>query len=349
MNEAIAVCENDYRYISQVDFIDWTCFKNKTFVITGSTGLIGSNLVKALLFVNGEKNLNIRLILPVRNAESALLLFGDNNSYISIIPYTLGKAITIEEKIDFIIHLASPTDSMFFKEQPVDTMLANIEGVKSILELSKEKKVIKTIVMSTMEVYGFPEQGHAVTEKEIGSFEPMNARNSYPISKLSSEALSYAYYSQYAVPVAVIRATQTFGPGVKYSDRRVFAEFMRCAMNKTDIVLKSEGLTERAYLYTADAVTAIMTVLQKGLPGEAYTVANPDTYCSIREMAQLVANAIAEDEIKVVYDIEKDISKLGYAETIYMQLDISKLLDLGWKPHTGLIEMYKRMMKCVMK
>jgi nucleoside-diphosphate-sugar epimerase len=79
------------------------------------------------------------------------------------------------------------------------------------------------------------------------------------------------------VPAVILRATQTFGPGVKYEDGRVFAEFMRCAVEKRNIVLKSDGSTERCYLYTADAVSAILVALLKGEPGQAYTVANKDT------------------------------------------------------------------------
>ena len=201
------------------------------------------------------------------------------------------------------------------------------------------------IGLSTMEVYGFPEKGHMVVESELGSFETMNARNSYPIAKIASEALCNSYYVQYGVPALILRATQTFGPGVKYDDGRVFAQFMRCANEKKDIVLKSEGLTERSYLYTADAVSAILVSLLKGEPGQAYTVANPDTYCSIKDMAYMVANEIADGQIKVRFDIAEDIEKLGYAHTLYMDLDVGKTEGMGWKSTTDLKSMFERMMR----
>lgn len=173
----------------------------------------------------------------------------------------------------------------------------------------------------------------------------MNARNSYPIAKIACEALCYSYWSQYNVPIVILRATQTFGPGVKYDDGRVFAQFMRCAVEKTDIILKSEGLTERQYLYTADAVSAILTGMLKGGSGESYSVANPKTYISIRDMAQVVADTIAKGTIKVQFDISEDIEKLGYAATLYMDLDVSRMMNLGWKPEIGLQEMYERMIR----
>ena len=171
-----------------------------------------------------------------------------------------------------------------------------------------------------------------VRENEGGSFDSAVVRNCYPLSKQTCESLCTGYASEYGVNTRVLRLTQTFGPGVSYNDGRVFAEFARCAIEKRNIVLKTKGETERCYLYVFDAVSAILTVLLKGKVGEIYTAANEDTYCSIIEMAELVAEMSGIDvEIK-----EQDISKSGYANTLYMDLDTSKLRDLGWKPVVGL-------------
>jgi nucleoside-diphosphate-sugar epimerase len=145
------------------------------------------------------------------------------------------------------------------------------------------------------------------------------------------------------VPAVILRLTQTFGPGVRYDDGRVFAEFMRCVLERRDIVLRSPGLTERSYLYTADAVSAILHVLLKGEPGEAYTAANPDTYCSIRDMALLVADSVADGEIQVRYDLREDPAKFGYADTLTMMLDTANIRELGWVPTVSLREMFTRM------
>ena len=147
-----------------------------------------------------------------------------------------------------------------------------------------------------------------------------------------------AYAAEYDVPAKVVRLTQTFGAGVEYKDGRVFAEFMRCAMEKRNIVLHTTGETERCYLYTADAVAAIITVLLKGNKGEVYNVANPDTYCSIRKMAELAA-----DIGGVSVDFEIDSIQRGYADTLFSMLDVSKMLELGWTPKVALREMFNRM------
>lgn len=185
-----------------------------------------------------------------------------------------------------------------------------------------------------METYGTPKKGIRITEENCGQFDTTTIRNCYPLGKQVCENLCCSYFSEYGVPVKIARLTQTFGPGVSYDDGRVFAEFARCAIERRNIVLKTKGETERSYLYTGDAVSAILTILLKGENGQAYTVANEETYCSIYEMASLVAGKYGiQVEIQ-----EQDIASQGYANTLYMNLDTAKLQKLGWKPQVGLEE-----------
>lgn len=337
----------DCRNIGKLECIEWDTFKGKNVLITGATGLIGSNLVNALAYNSNEKGLGIQLVLPVRNEAAANAQFSWTGA--EIVPYNLGDELKVTGQVDYIIHLASPTSSRFFSEKPVDTLLANIEGTRALLDFAKTRNISKFISVSSMEVYGFPNKGRRVKENEIGAFETMKARNSYPIAKIASEALCYGYYSQYGLPTVILRATQTFGPGIKYEDGRVFAQFMRCAVEGKDIVLKSFGETERSYLYTADAVSAILVAMGRAEPGQAYTIANPQTYCSIKDMAELVAIQFGGGNIKIVFDVAEDITKLGYAETLYMDLDTSKMEQLGWKAKTGLGEMFERMIESAVR
>lgn len=143
---------------------------------------------------------------------------------------------------------------------------------------------------------------------------------------------------EYGVPSKVVRLTQVFDPGVEYSDSRVFAEFARCVIEERDIILKTKGETKRNYLYTQDAVEAIFTVLLKGKNGEAYNAAN-EIYCSIYDMAHLVATRCAQGKIKVLID-ETDVSQCGYMPILKRNLDTNKLKKLGRLPGTDLEQMY---------
>lgn len=311
--------------VKAMDNIDWSKFDNKVVYITGATGLIGSNVVEILLYCCS----NVKIVVQVRNLQKAEKLFGNKVEYVVC---DLRDTPAYNGDINYIIHCANPTSSKFFVEQPVETITTAINGTINILELAKKKHVEGFVFLSTMEVYGTPIRGHKVVENEGGSFDSAVVRNCYPLSKQNCESLCVAYASEYGVHTRVLRLTQTFGPGVDYNDGRVFAEFARCAIEKRNIVLKTKGQTERDYLYTSDAVSAIMTVLLKGKDGEIYTAANEATYCSIYEMAKLVADMSGID---VVVE-EQDTQKFGYAGTLYMDLDTQKLRNLGWNAKVNL-------------
>lgn len=331
----------DFNEVLHATFIDWPKLANKTILITGASGLIGANFANTILYANQRKNYNIKIIAVVRNIEKATnkLISQDNITFINSDVKDLKG---IEAPIDYIVHAANPTSSKFFIEKPVETIQTAILGTQNLLEIAKAKNVKNFIFLSSMEVYGNPSKGEIIKENHVAGFDPTVTRNCYPMSKKLCESLCQAYYSEYKVPTNVLRLTQTFGPGVEYNDGRIFAEFMRCVIEKRDIVLKTKGETERCYLYTSDAVSAILTAMFSEKCGECYTVANPETYCSIAEMAELVAKEVSKNTIKVTYQLQ-DITKLGYANTLYMNLNVDKLKALGWQPTHDLVSMFNNM------
>ena len=336
----------DISKINNVEFIGWDRLKGSTFFITGATGLIGTTLVKALAYLNKKRNLDLHIIALVRDQEKAIARFSDCREDV-FLEFLVGSVENfdyhkIEGKVDYIIHGASQTASKEFVQHAVETIDTAVSGTRNILKLAKLKNVQGLVYLSSMEVYGYPQKGHKVKEEDIGTFPPLNLRNSYPLSKIKCESMCAAYAQEYGIPTRICRLTQTFGPGVNETDNRIFAYFGRCVKNKENIVLKTKGETERCYLYTVDAVTAILVILLNGKNGEAYNAGDENTYCSISEMAKSIAEA---NGIEVDYDIEP-ASENGYPETLYMDLDTSKLKELGWKPIGGgytIVVMIRRM------
>ena len=337
----VNIFKQDIDTVVNSDFIPWEKLNQKTILITGATGLIGYTLVSSMIKAREERNQDINLILLVRNREKAEERFKEiikhSDGVINFIESSVENFNTVmlrNCKIDYVIHGASNTSSKGFVEYPVETIDTAVIGTRNLLRVAMEHKVDGFVYLSSMEVYGYPEKGHKVTEDEIGNLTSLDVRNSYPISKVLCESMCVAFAKEYDVPTKIIRLTQTFGPGVNYTDNRIFAYFLRCINEKQDIVLKTKGETERSYLYTTDAVTAILTVLLKGENGKAYNAANEDTYCSIAKMAESVA---AGAGIRVIYDIQDEASN-GYPQTLYMDLDTSLLRSLGWKPNGGGID-----------
>ena len=314
---------------------------NSKILVTGATGLVGSAIVKKLLEQGNNK-----VVALVRNSEKAEKTFADyetDNLEIMISDICDLKPEAIG--VDYIIHAASQTSSKAFVNQPVETINTAIKGTTAILEFARVNPVKSFVYLSSMEVYGLPVTNEKIYEDHSTNLDTMAVRSCYPESKRMCENICVSYFSEYDVPVKIVRLTQTFGPGVAYNDGRVFAEFARCAIEGRDIVLKTKGETKRNYLYLEDAVDAILAVLMKGENGNAYNAANEDTYCSIYEMAKLVTEKCSNKKISVIIEENEDIAKLGYAPTLKMNISTEKLKRLGWKAKVGLSDMFEIMIQ----
>ena len=347
-----SIFREDMEYISGVDFIPWEDLRDSTILITGATGLIGFNLVSALAYIALYKKIPLHILALVRDEEKARERFCEllkEDPPISFIIGDMEHIPSIQEPVDYIIHGGSPTASRYFAEHPVETIQCNLIGAMSLLTLAREKKSKGFIYLSSMEVYGSLHRQEKVDEAHEAFIDTMNVRNSYPEAKRVAEALCAGYAEEYGVPAKSIRLTQTFGVGIRPNENRVYAQFMRFALRGEDIVLKTQGKTEHSYLYTADAVTAILTVLLSGNCGEAYNAANEESYCSIREMAELVAameltKRLGKGAVNVRVERAEEAKKLYPAER-YIDLDTRKIKQLGWHAKYTLEEMFSRMME----
>lgn len=344
------IFQEDMDTITEASYIPWAKLRNKTILVTGATGLIGFNLISALAYAHLYKNIPLKILALVRNHEKAENRFQEILEVGAPLKFVVGDLDHIPEidaHVDYIVHGGSPTASKFFAEHPVETITENLNGALHLLELARENKSESFLFLSSMEVYGGIHQHEKVDEHHASFIDTMVPRSSYPEVKRMVESLCACYAAEYHVPAKVIRLTQTFGAGVRKEDNRVFAQFARSAMNHENIVMFTRGGTEHMYLYTADAVTAILTVLLLGKDGEAYNAANEQAYCSIKEMAETVADLPIIRErfngpVSVVIDESKNNSKL-YPPELYMDLDVTKIKQLGWNAKYDLKEMFTRM------
>ena len=313
--------------------------QDSSFLITGATGLIGSTLIRCLLALNR----NIRIIAPVRNGQKAYTMFGGDLDKIEIIECDI---LTFDycslDNVDYIVHCAAPTSSKFFVDHPVETFHAIIKGSSVLLEYARNHPVKGFAYLSSLEVYGsISDDSQLITENIQGYLDPMSVRSSYPMAKRAAENLCCLYADEYGVSAKVVRLTQTTGAGIAKDDNRVIAQFSRLAAEGHDIILHTTGEAARPYCYTTDAVSGILYILLRGVKGEAYNVANEDTYISARDMADYLKKNYAP-HINVRIELNEN---MGYAPVTKLRLSSHKLMALGWHPRYGLKEMFERLIK----
>ena len=344
------ILREDLENISMRKEISWSVFVGKTILITGATGLIGYTVLCALIYATRSMEEKPKILLLVRDIEKAKIRFEkilrtDSDRIIFVLGDVSGSW-EINESVDYIIHGASPTASKFFVEHPVETIKTAIHGTENMLELARNKGVKGFVYLSSMEVYGKGNLAGAMDESYVGDVDPLSVRNCYPESKRMCENMCISYRQQYGVPVKIARLSQTFGPGVSSNDVRVFAEFARCALAKKDIVLKTDGLSERMCLYTADAAAAILCLLTREDAAGAYNIANENTFSSIRETAQVVINILANGLCKLYIPENNDDEAIAkYPPKYRLELDTSRMKALGWRATYNQDEMYIRMVK----
>lgn len=332
----------DLLEIANSDIIDWDKFNNNTIFITGSTGLIGSLIVRAIQTRNKLYSSNIKLCLLVRSKEKGINLFGDDQN-IRYIENSLETFIPYDINVDYIIHAASPTKSKFFVEKPVETLNAAVLGTQKILELARVNNIKSMIYLSSMEMYGTMSSDN-VKETDYGFIDVKNVRSCYPEGKRISELYSYCYLKEYGVPVKIARIAQTFGPGIDVkNENRVYKFFADCILNKRNIILKSTGSTIINYGYTTDVVKGLLCILQKGINGESYNLVGDKTGMTILDSAKWLAEEFGDGQIQAVIDIPKE--NAGFAPDNNMVLDNEKIRSLGWLPSHDLKDGYRRLLE----
>lgn len=315
-----------------------SAFSQKRVLITGATGLIGSCMADALLLANEECGANIEIYAAGRSESGMRARFGAamDDPRFHFVAYDACKPVNFDFTVDYIIHAACSAHPMAYAADPVGTMQANLIGTMQLLEYVKTCPGARFLFLSTGETYGEnPEFPEGFSEDSHGYVNPMNPRSCYPESKRAAETLCASYAKQFGVEALVARLCHVYGPTITASNSRADAQFLRNALAGEDIVMKSAGSQIRSYCYAADAVSAILTILEKGVSGEAYNVANRTSVHSIREYAQLLADHAG---VQLVFDLPPEAERQGYSAVTRAVLNPAKLEGLGWMPRTSLSE-----------
>lgn len=303
--------------------------KDKSFLITGATGLIGTCLIDALMYFN-HQGADIHIYAVGRSWEKAKLRLGEYefDDHFFFIEQDVRQPLPEDLKVDVIIPLASNTHPLAYSQYPIETIDINVKGAEHAL-----KKALAcgatVLYSSSVEVYGNAREEDVFTEDYTGKLNLGNARACYPESKRLSEALCLSYMVEYGVNVKIARLSRVFGPTMLVSDTKASSQFILKALAGEDIVLKSMGEQYFSYTYVADVVKALFYILLHGESGKAYNVSNKECDVKLKDFAEACAHWAGK---KVVFNLPSEQEQMGYSVAMHAILDNSRLLSIGFIP-----------------
>ena len=316
------------------------CFQEKTVVVTGARGMIGSELIDTLMYANRRWKLNCRIYAVVRNMQEAQRRFAgypDTGCFVLCKADLNTERMDINENVDYVIHAASNTHPLSYAERPIETILTNTLGTYHTLEFASGHHCRRYLFLSSVEVYGEDRADtQAFAEDDCGYIDCNTLRAGYPEGKRAGEALCQAYASEKGLDYVIARLARCYGPGLLAEDTKALSQFLNNGLAGENIVLKSDGKQQYSYLYAADAVDALLFLIKNGKSKEAYNVKGKDSDITLRRLAGMAAE-LAGTQV-VFQKPGTGPEEAGYSRAVKAILDGSKLEKLGWTAGTSLRE-----------
>ena len=312
--------------------LPWDRLDGKTILLSGATGMIGSFLTDVLMEKNRRGELAVRVIAMTRDPEKASLrATPDWERGVRFLQCDVSR-----EKpeagcpVDYVIHAASNTHPVAYATDPIGTITTNIIGTQNMLEAAVSGGATRALFLSSVEIYGENRGDCEYFDEDYCGYLNCNTlRAGYPEGKRAGEALCQAYIRQRNLDAVILRLPRIYGPTMLSSDTKAISQFLKKAVNREDIVLKSEGTQFYSYSYVADAVSGILYCLLLGQCGEAYNLGDPGSDIRLRDLAALIAGYAGR---RVVFELPDATERAGYSKATKALLNGNKLKALGWMP-----------------
>jgi dTDP-glucose 4,6-dehydratase len=301
-----------------------------TCLVTGGAGFLGSHLCDELLR-RGNR------VICVDNLETGSLANIEHirQPEFQFLQADIVEPYFVDEKIDFVYHLASPASPIDYLRLPLHTLKVGSYGTHHTLGLAKAHRS-RFLIASTSEVYGDP-QVHPQPESYWGHVNPIGPRGVYDEAKRYAEALTMAYHRQQGVDTAIIRIFNTYGPRMRPADGRAIPTFLRQALSGKPITVFGDGSQTRSFTYVDDLVNGMIALAESGYH-QPVNVGNPNEFTLLQlaeavieltgSTSEIVFEALPTDDPKIRQpniDLAKEV--LGWEPTIQLREGLQRTLD----------------------
>ena len=281
--------------------------EGKTVLIAGGKGFLGTYFTSVLTKINETLSKPMKIIVL-----DSLITSKDKkdsvNQNIEFLEQDISKHFEIGGNIDYIIHAASIASPPTYRKFPIKTVDVNYQGTKNLLEIAKEKKVRSMLFLSSSEIYGDPEI-FPTPESYVGKVSCTGPRACYDESKRLAETISILYFQQYKIPIKIARPFNVYGPYLNLDDGRIIPDFMNNAINKSQIIIHSDGSPTRSFCYVSDAIGGFFKLLLSKHDGIICNVGN-DEEVSVKNVADTIKNIVAKPiSIKIIESNDPNYTK----------------------------------------
>lgn len=298
----------------------------KTALVTGGAGFIGSHLCEALI----RKSLKVICVDNLGTGKLSNLSAIIRNRDFKFIRHDVVKPLKIKEKINYIFHLASYASPPYYQKYSIDTLMTNSLGTYNILEMARKHKA-KFLFVSTSEVYGDPKV-HPQKEDYWGNVNPVGIRSCYDEAKRFAEALTMEYSRKHNLDVRIIRIFNTYGPRLQKDDGRVISNFIYQALHNLPLTIYGDGIQTRSFCYVSDMVNGILKAMFTQKSKNQIINLGNSSEITIKQVAFIIKK-LTGAKSKVVY------KQLPKDDPTRRKPDITKAKKiLNWEPKIKLKE-----------
>ena len=293
------IVQEDLQYIFN-NFNSKKYFAGSTILITGCAGFLCYYLIQ--YFVRYIEVLGIKKIIALDNFKlfkaQWLEDLAKESGIIDLHTFDIISddinSIRGAEKADIILHMASIASPTFYRRYPIETLDANVLGLRKLLDYYKGKALRSILFFSSSEIYGDPFPEFIPTDEEYhGNVATIGPRACYDEAKRFGETLCYLYAKCYNLPITIVRPFNNYGPGLRFDDKRMPADFAKAVFENRDIFIFSDGSPTRTFCYVSDAILGYLKALTYN-KFDYFNIGIDKPEISIREIAEVYVDAARE-------------------------------------------------------